>query len=98
MSSKTWTTYYNNPKWSVTKGEMSEYGKVKVSGTFEESEHMQVGVTDEATIAMPFTATKPSDVERYHLSNTVSFPIATASFTDAQDQQGKQPEEGSLHD
>lgn len=79
---KTWK-FYISPTWDVTKSEMSEYGKVKLSGMLDTrfSNQTLVGVTSPEVIAQQYNPNSTS-LDRYPLDNMVEFSAGTESFTD----------------
>ena len=80
--SKEWK-FYLSPSWKVTQSTMSEYGKVKLSGTLDTrvTNKTYVGVTTPEVIAQPYLSNS-STLDRYPLDNMMEFSAGTESFTD----------------
>ena len=77
---KSWT-FGLSANWDVTKSEMSEYGKVKLSGTLDTgvSNSTFIGATHPWIINRAYVSN--STMDRYPLEGMIEFSAGTSSFT-----------------
>ena len=77
---KSWT-FGLSSNWDVTKSEMSEYGKVKLSGTLDTgvSNSTFIGATHPWIINRAYVSN--STMDRYPLDGMIEFSAGTNSFT-----------------